>query len=761
MENRLRLSAGFAGLAALTVAMFYDVLFAAGAPLLGAANGDLPLQFLPWREFGFSELAKGNLALWNPHIYSGAPFFGGMQSALLYPPNWLYLVLPVVAATNWSIALNVWLLGAFMYLWGLRRGLHPFAAFVSAALSMFCAPYFLHVPAGHLSGLAAMPWIPLIFLAIDEWLASGRPAWGLLGMLAVAMQIFAGHPQYVYFTAIAAAVYSAGRLAEPRPRRIASAIGLLALYVGGAALAAVQLFSGFQAAAETIRGQPLPFWFATSFAFPPENLLTLLAPGFFGDMAHQPYWGRWVLWEANAFMGVLALGLALYGIAVATVPGKRALIVTALITVLLAVGDSTPLFRMLYDWLPLFGRFRGAAKFISLTALVLVLFAGYGLDRLLRERTIGLRSVAVGGLVAATLCAAAYAVRSLDWAAVMAAIEATGDSYIHGERYANAGFVATGQAFASLGLLVAGLTFAAGVCVAFWVRREPRAAFFLGALAVAEIFAFARMHRQTFDIAQTTLPELHDVLSADRGDYRILNFARPNSAMSMGAFDIWGYDPGVTRRYAEFIEWSTGGDPAQATQYVRFRRLHALLALLRLKYLVGREQGQLKIVEGATPPFGRLQLIGSYRLETDRAAVLHAMAEPSFDPKRQVILERAPHPVPAAVAAPGRAAIVREGTDFIDIAADLAAPSILLITDAWAAGWHARPLEDGAQARYELVPADYALRAIALDKGKHHLRVEYAPLAFRIGAIVSALAWLAWLAVLLRLRRRVRGTVDA
>jgi len=761
MENRLHLSIGIAGLAMLVLAMFHDMLFATSTQVVGAVNGDLAMQFLPWREFGFGELAKGNLALWNPHIYAGAPFFGGMQSALLYPLNWLYLALPLALATNWSIALNAWLLGVFMYLWGTRRGLHPFAAFVSSALLIFCAPHFLHVPAGHLSGLAAMPWIPLVFLAIDAWLASGGLAWCLLGMFAVAMQIFAGHPQYVYFTALAAGVYCAIRLAEPREHRLPRAVGLMAFYVGGAALAAVQLFSGFQAAAETIRGQALPYWFAVMFNFPLENVVTLFAPGFFGDMAHQPYWGRWLLWEGNAFIGVLGLALAVHGMGARTVAGRRALIATLVITFLLALGDSTPLFRLLYEVIPLFDRFRGAGKFISLAALILVLFAGYGLDRLIRERTIAIRSVAIGAAVAIALCAASFAVRSADWGAVMAAIKATGDSYVHAERYANAGFIANGQAFASLGLLIAGLTLVAGVCLAFWIRREPRAAFLLGAAAVTEIFLFASMHRPTFEASRASLPELREIVSADASDYRILNFPMPNSAMLQNAFDVWGYDPGVTRRYAEFIEWSGGGDPDQVTQYQRFERVHPLLSMLRLKYLIERRDGQVRIIKGPTPPFGRLQLVGSYRLAQDRREILHVMGERSFDPLRQVVLEHAPHPAPVATEAAGRAVIVREGTDFIDIDADLAAPSILLITDAWAPGWRARPLAPGAQSSYEVMPADYALRAIALDKGRHHLRLEYAPLAFRVGALVSAAAWLAWLAAFYGAFRRRRGPAHA
>ena len=236
------------------------------------------------------------------------------------------MALPLPLAVNWSIALNVWMLGAFMYLWGVQRRLHPFAAFVSAAILMFCAPHFLRVSAGHLTNLAAMAWIPLIFLSVDGWLRERRPVWCLLGTFAVAMQIFAGHPQYVYFTAMVAGGYSLLRLLEYRDARLAAATGPAAIYAGGALLAAVQLLTGIEATSETVRALALPFRFAASFGFPPENFITLLAPAFLGDGPPLPYWGRWYLWEVCAFIGVSGLALAIYGIAAATTEGKRALL---------------------------------------------------------------------------------------------------------------------------------------------------------------------------------------------------------------------------------------------------------------------------------------------------------------------------------------------------------------------------------------------------------------------------------------------------
>jgi uncharacterized membrane protein YfhO len=119
-----------------------------------------------------------------------------------------------------------------------------------------------------------------------------------------------------------------------------------------------------------------------------------------------------------------------------------------------------------------------------------------------------------------------------------------------------------------------------------------------------------------------------------------------------------------------------------------------------------------------------------------------------------VILEQPPDPAPVEGETQGRAKIVREGTDFIDIEADLPNPSVLLVTDAWADGWRAVPLEGSSQSHYRLVPADYALRGVALGSGHHHLRIEYAPRLFYVGAIVSALAWPAWILALVLLGRK-------
>lgn len=182
------------GLGVLTLLMFGDLLFAPGATVLSQHGTDVYHEFAYTRAFGFGQLRQGHLPLWNPYLFAGMPYLGGWQSALLYPLNWLYLVLPLASAINVSIALHVWLGGVLMYGWGCQRGLHPWVALLCGILLMFCGPHFLHIYAGHLSNLCAIVWVPLLLTVLDALARQWRVGWVLLGIGAVAMQIASRSP---------------------------------------------------------------------------------------------------------------------------------------------------------------------------------------------------------------------------------------------------------------------------------------------------------------------------------------------------------------------------------------------------------------------------------------------------------------------------------------------------------------------------------------------------------------------------------------
>jgi hypothetical protein len=751
MNDRRSTWISLAGLLALTFAMFGDVLFAGGTRVLSDRGADLFLQYYSWRDFGFRELAKGNLALWNPYIFGGAPFFGGMQSALLYPPNWLFLILPLASAINWTVALNIFALGAFMFFWMRIRGLSAAPSFFAGATIMFSGPHFLHVFAGHLPQMAAMTWAPLIFCAIDGFFNTRKLNWCLLGMFAVAMQIFAGFPQYVFYVAIIAGLYSALRLIQDWNWRLAA--GLLSIYLGGAAVAAVQLFSGIAATSETVRGIRVPFEFASQCAFAPENFLTLIAPNFFGHCA--TYWGRCYLWETSLFVGATALVFAVYAAIYSERKTKWIPLVVIFAAMLLAIGVHTPIFAILYSYVPGFDRFRAISKFIFPASLFTVLLAATGLDRLLKQKKVESRFIVNVFVVALILAIAGLWILEMNsWQPLMNWMQATHETYLRPQLFSNTDFVARAQHQAAMSIFLAATTFIViGIfCVA--AKRDSRALYGLIALGLIEMFVFARASRSTFDSAAIINANEKSFLYEHPGDYRIINPLNPNSAMSLRVPDIWGYDPNVVRRYAEFITWTQGGDPNNATLYVKFTRFDPLYAMLRLGYVFGQHADEFETAEAPSSPMPHVQLISNYRVLRDRDAIFGALHSDSFDPKREMILESEPDPKPSPNDSPGTANIVAESTDWLTIEADVNQPAVLLITDVYTPAWRAVSLSGSVQSKYQLLPANYILRAVPLAAGHHRLRVEYAPREFTIGKWVSIMSFLLFVAVMFRARVR-------
>jgi len=765
-----------AGLLLIVLVLFGQYLFSS-TQVVSQFGNDVYNYYLHTQTFASGELRQGILPVWNPYTYGGHPFLADFQSAMLYPPSWALSLLNPVTAINWWCAFHVFLFGFLVYMWGVFRGLKPGAAFIAGVTAMLGGTFYMHVYAGHLSNLGSMAWAPLVFIGIDGWLRSKHAGWLIAGATGVALQVYAGHPQYVYYTAIGAAVYAFVHLPFLGRQFRRAAIGLILLYPLAALLSAAQLLPGYSAMSEAVRSTGASYDFASMFSFNPENIFTMFAPWIYGGADQVTYWGRCYLWEMQLFIGSGMLVLAALGFASLGKGARwRMGIVLVVLAILMFGAYVSPVYRLLYNYLPFYAAFRGTSKFVYLVGLLAAILAGHGMNRLLtgenRGRKFGIAIICVGALV---MIGGLMFGTGLSWRGIFDALTQKWPGVIGPNYFLRDAALAKQPDFQSLAqsLTLREFLFGGAWLMVFgglilWARNQRKAVWAFGALAVINLGIFAWKATTSFTADQARLQEVGRVFQNKPGqrpnDFRTLNTLLSSANMTWGNENIWGYDPSVLKRYAEFMYYSQGLDPDTASQNAPFRQKSPMLNMFRCRYaLVQPATGNLQLADMGEP-LSRFMIISRYRVIKNRDEILQTISSPLFDPKREVILES--EPIPRLMDGEGVSYSIRlmgmeSGKWTLEMTCDKA--TILVMTDAYAKGWTMTPLPGSVQTNYNVMPANYAMRAIPLAPGRHVVQLEYIQPGLAAGVQTSLLttALLLIMCIVPFFRRRLDFSVQS
>ncbi len=394
---------------ALVLAGFVALLY---APLLFTnrvlASGDILFYFYPYRDYVADMLRQGEMPLWNPYIFLGAPLLANPQSAVLYPLHWPLIGLPVTAQVYWSAALHTWLLGLGGYVllrvWGHSRG----AALVSGLV--LAGSGFYGGLIGHLNqmnGAAWLPWALAVLVWADapdsNWRRRTRAAAGF-GLL-VALMLLAGHTQTVYINLFGLGVWAvwpviaAGpaavqhRLKLPLLPQVAAPVPWRAVFAqtgrrltvygvgigAGALVAAPQLLPTVELSSRGLRQGGLTYAGASSFSLYPLALLWTLLPSY-GLADLSVVFATLGYTEFVAYVGMLGLGLALWGAWRARGPAWRSGLLLAAMGFFLAMGRANPFYLLCYWLIPGFDLFRVPARWMMLYTLGMAILAGLGFE---------------------------------------------------------------------------------------------------------------------------------------------------------------------------------------------------------------------------------------------------------------------------------------------------------------------------------------------------------------------------------------------
>ena len=372
------------------------------------ASGDALVYFMPMRQMAAQYLAAGHLPLWNPYQFSGFPFLAASQPAVLHPGTLLFLVLPTLWAANIQMLATYSVAAVGTYVYARSIGCDGIGAALGGLTFAFNGFMIGHL--GHTGVVQSAALLPVLLVCLERQRETVR--FGALagGAAAIAIAIFAGHPQVPLLLVLTGAVYTAFVALADRPAsRWRFALAGAATLACGLLLGAVQLFPTAELADESVRAAPT-FEQFVSFALPVQQIPMMLMPFLFGGNWDHAYFGEWSLpHELCGYTGLAALMLA--AAALRYVWRDRLTLfwlVVAVVSFLLTLGAATPLARLAYH-IPVVNLFRGAARNFLLFDMAIAVLAAQGLSRAgaaLRGPLVA-AALAVGG---ATLAVAGLAV---------------------------------------------------------------------------------------------------------------------------------------------------------------------------------------------------------------------------------------------------------------------------------------------------------------------------------------------------------------
>jgi hypothetical protein len=581
---------------------------------------DTRLFYFPLADWVAQQLHAGNFPLWLPGIFTGYPIFADGELGLAYLPQVLLLwLLPAPIAMVWLRVLHVFLAGAFMCAFMRTLRVDPLPALGGGLVFAFGS--FMTAQMHHENVVRSAVWLPAALLCLERSVfrvPQSALMWSGLGALAFAQAALGLHVQPVLMAAMALALYALFRALLPS-RNAATATrtaywplaACMAIVLGGLGLAAVQWLSLGEWALVSSRRGGVDYVFASAFALPPANLLSVLFPFFYRLSDATTWWSLWQQWEIELYVGIPTLALVVVGILLSRRLEIAYFLALGLIALWIGMAEYAPLFNMhQVAWaLPGFSFLRAPGRFTYLIVLACAGLAAFGMQALSQRRFRTLVAL-VGGVPAIALLAALLVIMHnlRDWLAADPARAAswaestylaTRAQYPIDPQLVVAGFLTSLDVLNPKTAWSLGLLALTGLAFLGWLALGPSRntlgqALFVGLIAL-DLLVFA------YDFhPKTPLESLVPALASSPGERVLMRDAtdlpefEPDQLLAQGIPTGGGYSSLPSQRHVE-LEGSTSADPrlfdlwsapvileptspadAQEVDGVRFRAQHPL-----------------------------------------------------------------------------------------------------------------------------------------------------------------------------------------
>lgn len=699
---------------------------------------DVIRMMYPWKSLVIEQLKSMSWPFWNPYNFSGTPLLANIQSAIFFPTNLIFFLLPLLPAWILLVICLPLIFSFFWYLFFKSLRLSTWAAI----LGSICAANltFLNVWTEQLGLLQSIFFLPLILWLITKFSETNKKIYILITPVLLAFSFFGGHPQTTLYVFILSGIYLIFRKI---PLKL-----IFTVYLFAIAISCVQLLPTIELYRNSAREDSTLQKFITTTTLPWSNLATILAPDYYGNPATGNF--RKSNYDNSiGYAGIVAITLA--GIAVVNKKSK----ITYLFFLLTIFGLAFSLwplaliFPLLHIPILSTGFLSRNIFFFELSVAIL---AALSLDSLIKSKQKILSPTVVIAFLYFILIAIALF------------------------------FPASDRVVSLKNLIFPIFIFISCVGSIILLRTKFRtlAIILILCLAIFEYGYFFNKY-QPFASSKFVFPD-HPVFTflQSTGFDRYFGADRAyidnNFATYYRIYAPEGYDPLYIRRYGEMLSASVDGKfPKSVPAYdaylskVNNASGKKLYDILGIKYLIDKtddpkndfgpndekfpsseytfikQVNKWKYYERKSV-LPRVFLSGSYTIETNPQKTIETFYDPLFDPKT-ILLEKKPFPEPINSQI-NEAKIVEYTPNKVTIETNSDTPKLLFLSDNYYPGWIA--IVDGKET--PILVADYTFRAVALPAGSHKVIFLYNPLSFKIGLGISILALLG-LILCLRLKR--------
>jgi len=723
----------------------------AWGPSLDPILADPVCEVEPDRQFAIAELRAGRLPLWNPHEYCGQPFLAANQTAVLSPfriPDYFWPAPTVIA---WDQLLKTLVAGIGAYLFFRSAvGVRVMPALIGAWLWPICGYYIQW--AGHPLSAAA-DWLPWIFLFTDLALREPRLPWGAGLAIVTAASLLSGHAATSAQVLQADGVFLCWRAIDlHRARRCGSksTIAGIAAVLGGCLLGAMlsapqslptiaYLRTSYRMTARLAIGSETP---TVGIVALPQ----LVWPDFNGSTrSNEVYIGRSGNLPESASSGCVGLITALVLAPLAFCNRKhRSFVLFAVVLGILGMGQilGLPVLKQLYELFPL----------NTLRENRLALASGWGIAIM---GVIGLDAIEPDMPRRRWFWAAAAVSLALGfWCLIrvfQAPAELTRIVATHPKAWGNQ----VSQSFAETSLRGVGLCVLALVVWATIIGRLYKyrcVGWGIGLLAVFQLIGsdygiYPQCNPSEYYPRQ---PILSDLSQAPAGRVCGVFCFPANLPETHGLLDVRGYDAATPQRLVQLLALTQPALLRNALAqsnvlqgYFPRNFPSPITRMMSLRYLIftgpvpqGREarfasDGYWVYEDPHCLP--RVFIPRRVRVVDDPQRRLALLAQSDFKPTEVAYVESPGTNLEEP--AQGEARISWEIPSHLTIDYNMATAGMIVISDLWDGGWHAKV--NGVDA--PVLRVNHAFRGVVVPAGKGVVQYDYIPVDFILGLEVAGI----------------------